>query len=80
MSIYVKPSKGPAFIYSADALYTIENMEKFIGPGLAADMTQTMESIGWFKLASMGKLVKIVPSHDPAYWAKHPWAPKEIVP
>lgn len=26
MSVYVKPSKGPAFIYAADALYTRENM------------------------------------------------------
>jgi hypothetical protein len=80
MSVYVKPSKGPAFIYAADALYTKENMEKFIAPGLAWDIPQTMINVSWFKLDDMAKLLKIVPSHDPGYWAKHPWAPKAMVP
>lgn len=80
MSVYVKPSKGPAFIYAADALYTRENMLKFIAPGLAFDIPQAMLNISWFKLDDMTSLIKIVPSHDPEYWAKHPWAPKELVP
>ena len=80
MSIYVKPSNGPAFIYAADALYTLENMLKFIPPGLAADIPQAMINISWFKLDNMIGCAKIVPSHDPAYWAKHPWAPKTMVP
>ncbi|MDD5169844.1 MAG: hypothetical protein PHN75_13560, partial [Syntrophales bacterium] len=78
-SLYVKPSKGKAFIYCADALYTLENLEKFIPPGLAADIPGAMQNVNWFKLEDwIG--VKIVPSHDPEYWAKHNWAPKVLVP
>jgi len=80
MSLFVKPTKGSAFIYCADAMYTIENMQKMIGPGLAWDMPQAMIELAWFKLESLQGGVKIVPSHDPVYWAKHSWAPREMVP
>jgi len=78
-SLYVKPSKGKAFIYCVDALYTLENMEKSIAPGLAADIPGAMQNINWFKLEDWTG-VKIVPSHDPEYWAKRAWAPRELVP
>jgi glyoxylase-like metal-dependent hydrolase (beta-lactamase superfamily II) len=78
-SLYMKLSTGKTFIYCADALYTTENMDRFIAPGLAADIPGAMLNIRWFKLQDlMG--IKIVPSHDPDYWAKHTWAPKELVP
>ena len=80
MSLFVRPSKGSPFIYCADAMYTIENMEKMIGPGLGWDMPQAMIQLTWFKLESMQGGIKIVPSHDPAYWAAKPLAPKELVP
>jgi N-acyl homoserine lactone hydrolase len=78
-SLYVKPASGPALIYCADALYTLENMEKFIPPALAADVPGTMQNINWFRLADWTG-IRIVPSHDPVYWAKHAWAPQEFVP
>jgi glyoxylase-like metal-dependent hydrolase (beta-lactamase superfamily II) len=78
-SLYVKPATGKALIYCADALYTLENMEKFIAPGLAADIPAAMQNINWFKLEDWAG-VKIVPSHDPEYWTKRAWAPKELVP
>lgn len=78
-SLYVKPSAGAPFIYCADALYTLENMEKFIAPALATDIPRTMQNINWFKFeAQLG--VSIVPSHDPEYWAKRAWAPQEFSP
>ncbi len=78
-SLYVKPSKGAAFIYCADALYTLENMEKSIPPGLAADIPSAMQNINWFRFEDWTG-VKIVPSHDPGYWTKHASAPRELVP
>ena len=78
-SLYVKPSTGPAFIYCADALYTLEIMERLVVPGLAVDIPATMQNVHWFKLEER-RGVKIVPCHDPGYWAKHAWAPKEFVP
>ena len=78
-SLYVKPSVGKAFIYAADALYTLECMEKSIPPAVAADFSATMQNIHWFKLANLAG-VTVVPSHDPEYWAKHAWAPAELVP
>jgi N-acyl homoserine lactone hydrolase len=80
MSLFVRPSNGSPFIYCADAMYTLENMEKMIGPGLAWDMPQALIELTWFKLESLQGGVKIVPSHDPIYWAKKPLAPKELIP
>ena len=78
-SLYVKPSKGKAFIYCSDALYTLENMEKFIAPGLASDIAGAMQNINWFRVEEWTG-VKVVPSHDPEYWTRHAWAPREFVP
>lgn len=78
-SLYVKPSAGNAFIYAADALYTLECMEKSILPALAADVSATRQNIDWFKLEDLAG-VTVVPSHDPEYWAKRAWAPAELVP
>ncbi len=78
-SLYVKPSVGKAFIYAADALYTLECMEKAIPPAIAADLAATMQNIHWFKLVNLAG-VAVVPSHDPEYWAKRAWAPAELVP
>ena len=80
-SLYVKPTGGKAFIYTSDALYTLENMEKSIPPppALVADLSAFMQTINWFKLEDWTG-VTIVPSHDPEYWAKRAWAPAELVP
>ncbi len=78
-SLYVKPTRGKAFIYTADALYTLESMERAIPPAIAADLSATMQNIRWFKLEDWTG-VTIVPSHDPEYWAKRAWAPAELVP
>lgn len=78
-SLYVKLSTGQAFIYCADALYALESMEKFVPPALASDIGGTMQNINWFKFEALIG-VTIVPSHDPAYWAKCVWAPQELVP
>lgn len=78
-SLYVKLSTGKEFIYCADALYTLENMERFVPPGLAADIPGAMQNVHWFQLEQR-RGIEIIPSHDPGYWAKHAWAPKEFVP
>ncbi len=75
----MKPTGGKAFIYTADALYTLENMEKSIPPAIVADIPDTLQNINWFKLEDWTG-VTIVPSHDPEYWAKRAWAPAELVP
>jgi N-acyl homoserine lactone hydrolase len=78
-SLYVKPSSGPAFLYCADALYTLENMKRFIPPGLAVDIPGAMQNVRWFQLEEQQGM-KIVPSHDPGYWATRVWAPQEFEP
>lgn len=78
-SLYVRPTRGKPFIYTADALYTLENMDKSIPPALAENLPETMQSINWFKLEEW-EGVTIVPSHDPTYWEKRAWAPAELVP
>jgi N-acyl homoserine lactone hydrolase len=78
-SLYVKPTRGSALIYAADALYTLESMEKSIPPAIAADLSATMQNIQWFKVENWTGVI-VVPSHDPEYWAKRAWAPAELVP
>lgn len=78
-SLYVKLSTTRRFIYCADALYTLENMDKFIAPALAEDVPATMQNINWFRFEGLAG-VTVVPSHDPGYWAKRAWAPQELVP
>ncbi len=80
-SLYVKPTGGKAFIYTADALYALESMEKSIPPppALVADFSAFMQTIYWFKLEDLTG-VTIVPSHDPEYWSKRTWAPAELIP
>lgn len=54
-------------------------MDKLIAPELAADIPCAMLNIKWFNLQELIG-IKIVPSHDPQYWTKREWAPKELVP
>ncbi len=76
-SLYISPVSSGAFIYCADALYTIENMEKCIPPAIADDVPCAMQTMNWFKFAEKTGL-KIVPSHDPEYWSRQQWAPQEL--
>ncbi len=78
-SLYVNPPGGKAFIYCADALYTLESMEKSIAPALASEIGATMQNITWFKFEAQTG-VRIIPSHDPGYWAKCRWASEQLVP
>jgi N-acyl homoserine lactone hydrolase len=79
-SLYIKPTKGKPYIYAADAMYTIENMEKMIPPGLAWEIPLSMNNIAFFKLFRYVGAASVVPSHDPGYWEKKAWAPKEFKP
>ncbi len=79
-SLYVKPSKGTPFVYAADALYTLEGLEKMTPPGLAADLSLTMLNVSWFKFIGAAGNIKIVPSHDPVYWAKKGWGNTAFAP
>ncbi len=78
-SLYVRLSGGHSFIYCADALYTLESMGKFIAPAIASNIAATMQNISWFKFEALAG-VKIVPSHDPEYWANCAWSPHQLVP
>lgn len=78
-SLYVRLAAGRSMIYCADALYTLESMEKRIPPAIAADVSAVMQNFYWFQLQQWTGTT-IVPSHDPDYWANRAWAPKELVP
>jgi hypothetical protein len=56
-------------------MYTLENMQEAIPPGLAWDIPRSLQALYAFKAMSMLG-AEIVPSHDPEYWKNKPLAPK----
>ncbi len=74
-SLLIKQSNGPSLVLAADAMYTIENMQEAIPPGLAWDIPQSLEALYVFKIMQMIG-AHVVPSHDPQYWEKKPLGPK----
>lgn len=77
-SLLVKPTEGKPLVLAADAMYTLENMQEAIPPGLAMDIPQALQALYVFKAM---KLIgsEVVPSHDPDYWKEKPIAPKPFV-
>jgi N-acyl homoserine lactone hydrolase len=74
-SLLVKLAGGKSMVLAADAMYTLENMQDAIPPGLFWDLPQASQALYVFKaMAIMG--AEVVPSHDPGYWGKKPLAPK----
>jgi N-acyl homoserine lactone hydrolase len=73
-SLIVRLSAGKNLVLAADAMYTLENMEKHIQPGIAWNIDQTMECLDLFKAMTYLD-VKVVPSHDPGYWRDKSLAP-----
>ncbi|MBI4964067.1 MAG: MBL fold metallo-hydrolase [Desulfomonile tiedjei] len=74
-SLLVKQTGGKSLILAADAMYTLENMQEAIPPGLAWDVPQSLQALYVFKaMKYVG--AEVVPSHDPDYWKNQPLAPK----
>lgn len=78
-SLLVKLGSGRSMLLCADAMYTMENMQEAIPPGLAWDIPQSMQSLYTFKAFSIAG-TDVVPSHDPSYWKKRETAPKPFDP
>lgn len=76
-SLLVRQTNGKPLVLAADAMYTLENMQEAIPPGLAMSMPVATQGLYVFKI--MGMIgASVVPSHDPEYWAKKPLAPKDF--
>ncbi len=81
-SLLVKRTIGKPLVLAADAMYTLENMQEAIPPGLAMDIPVAMQELYVFKaMKYLG--AEVVPSHDPGYWEqtdskKKPLAPKDF--
>lgn len=73
-SLLVKQTGGKTLVLAADAMYTVENMQEAIPPGLAWDIPQSLQALYVFKAMKLAGL-EVVPSHDPGYWEKKPLAP-----
>ena len=74
-SLLVKQTEGKTLVLAADAMYTVENMQEAIPPGLAWDIPQSLQALYVFKaMKYVG--ADVVPSHDPDYWKNKPLAPK----
>jgi len=73
-SLLVRQSKGHPLVLAADAMYTLENMQDAIPPGLAWDVPRSLQALYAFKAM---KLIgaEVVPSHDPGYWKNKPVGP-----
>jgi N-acyl homoserine lactone hydrolase len=74
-SLLVKQTGGKTLVLAADAMYTVENMQEAIPPGLAWDIPQSLQALYVFKAMKFAGL-GVVPSHDPSYWKAKPLAPK----
>lgn len=74
-SLLVKQNEGKMFVLAADAMYTLENMQDAIPPGLAWNIPQSLEALYVFKVMKYMNS-EVVPSHDPGYWKKQTLAPK----
>jgi len=76
-SLVVKPTGAKPLVLCADAMYTLENMQEAIPPGLAMNIPVATQALFTFKaMKYIG--AEVVPSHDPAYWEKKPLAPKDF--
>jgi glyoxylase-like metal-dependent hydrolase (beta-lactamase superfamily II) len=74
-SLMVRQTGGKTLVLASDAMYTIENMQEAIPPGLAWDIPQSLQGLYVFRMMkNLG--AEVVPSHDPDYWKAKPLAPK----
>lgn len=74
-SLLVKSSDGKPYLFAADSMYTLENMQEAIPPSLVWDIPQALQALYIFKVMKYTG-VEVVPSHDPGYWKNKPLAPK----
>jgi glyoxylase-like metal-dependent hydrolase (beta-lactamase superfamily II) len=74
-SLAVKTFDGKQLILAADAMYTLENMNDAIPPGLAWDIPKAVQALSIFKVLTMiGD--NVIPSHDPDFWKAKKMAPE----
>jgi len=72
--LMVKLANGGRVMLCSDTLYTMENLEKNILPGVLADPSDILQSFNMMRvLRSLN--VAIVPSHDPEYYIGKALAP-----
>jgi N-acyl homoserine lactone hydrolase len=74
-SVMVKEGPGKSLVLAADAMYTLENMQEAIPPGLAWDIPRSLQALYMFKVMKCMDS-EVVPSHDPEYWKKQTLGPK----
>jgi len=74
-SLLVKQNRAKPLVLAADAMYTLENMQDAIPPGLAWDIPRSVQALYAFKaMKFIG--AEVVPSHDPDYWKTKALGPK----
>jgi glyoxylase-like metal-dependent hydrolase (beta-lactamase superfamily II) len=73
-ALMVKLNNGGRVILCSDILYTMENLDKNILPGVLADPSDILQSFNMLRiLRSLN--VAIVPSHDPGFYIGKALAP-----
>ncbi len=76
-SLLVRQTGRKPLVLAADAMYTLENMQEAIPPGLAMDIPVATQALYVFKAMNyIG--AEVVPSHDPGYWEKKQLAPGDF--
>lgn len=74
-SLLVKTEESGAFLLTADACYTSENIVNGVLPGLVLDSHAYIQNLKLFRLMQKTG-VTIVPGHDPVQWEKFRHAPE----
>ena len=74
-SLLVDTDKDGSFLFTADACYVQENIDKGILPGLVCDCPAYLQNLKTFKLLEK-QGVQIVTGHDPEKWETFKHAPE----
>ena len=72
--LMVKLANGGRVLLCSDSLYTTENVDKNILPGVLADPSEILQSFNMLRVLRILN-VAIVPSHDPEYYIGKALAP-----
>jgi N-acyl homoserine lactone hydrolase len=76
-ALLVRKTGSKPMLLAADAIYTMENLERRVSAGFSPDFPAMIQTIDMFKVMGITG-VDIIPSHDPDLWSKARLAPEEL--
>jgi N-acyl homoserine lactone hydrolase len=78
-SLLVRPSRDSRVVFTADACYTRENMDRDVLPTVLWDETEMAHSLRCLRELRDKQGARTVYGHDPEQWSTLPHAPASFV-